>query len=144
MKMVEIQKMWDIDSVIDKTELGNESLKIPSLHSKYFKFYSNERIVLKECDFQYKKLYKIKYEYFQGLLSVDELKQHGWEPNQLKILKTDIPMYLDADTDLTNLKRKIYLQEEKLNFLESIIKSLSNRGFQIKSAIDWVKFTQGL
>lgn len=142
--MSEIQSHWDIDSVIDKTELGDESLKIPALHSKYFKMYSNERILLKECEFHYKKIYKLKYEYYMGQLSVEVLKEHGWEQNQLKILKADVPMYIDSDQDLITLKRKIYLQEEKLNFLESIIKSLSNRGYQIKAAIDWIKFTQGL
>ena len=52
-------------------------------------------------------------------------------------------MYIDADTDVSDLKRKIHIQEEKLEFLESIIKSLGNRGFQLKTAVDWIKFTQG-
>jgi hypothetical protein len=45
--------------------------------------------------------------------------------------------------ELIDLSLKIGMQQEKVELLESIIKSLKNRGFQIKSAIDWFKFTMG-
>jgi hypothetical protein len=35
------------------------------------------------------------------------------------------------------------MQKEKVDFVESIIKSLTTRGYQIKSAIDWEKFKVG-
>ena len=35
------------------------------------------------------------------------------------------------------------MSEEKVNYLESIIKTLNNRNFLIKNAIDWRKFTSG-
>jgi len=38
---------------------------------------------------------------------------------------------------------KIGMQEEKVNYLENIIKMISNRGFQIKSIIDWERFRTG-
>lgn len=143
MKLSEIQQLWSVDSKIDRTELGEESLKIPQLHSKYFNVYSTERLLYKQFEAEYKKLYRLKYEYYMGQLSKDELVEHNWEPYQLKILKSDVPMYIDADNDVSDLKRKIHIQEEKLEFLESIIKSLGNRGFQLKTAVDWIKFTQG-
>ena len=59
------------------------------------------------------------------------------------ILKAELPMYLDGDQDMIDLSLKIGLQQEKVDLLESIIKSLINRGFQIKAAIDWHKFTMG-
>ena len=34
-----IQKMWEEDSKIDIDNLHTESLKIPSLHAKYFEMY---------------------------------------------------------------------------------------------------------
>ena len=36
--------LWAEDSKIDRTELGEESIKIPQLHSKYYKLYSTERL----------------------------------------------------------------------------------------------------
>ena len=38
---------------------------------------------------------------------------------------------------------KVSVQGEKVAYVEAIVKSLNNRNFQIKSAIDWVRFTQG-
>ena len=144
MRLDEIRVEWDVDSKIDKTELGSESLKIPQLHSKYFKIYSEEKIRYSQLQHEYNKMHRIKYEYYAGTISEETLTEMGWEPQALKILRADIPMYLNSNQDIIIMKQKIDLQEVKLEFLESIIKSLSNRGFQIKVAVDWVKFTQGL
>lgn len=143
MKLEDIQVLWEKDCNIDRTELGEESLKISQLHSKYFKLYSSERLLLKKMDKDYKDLYKTKFEYYNGVLSHDELKQHGWEPFSLKVLKSDLHIYLDSDRDITNFQLKIDMQKEKIDFLENIIKSLNTRGYQIKSAIDWEKFKVG-
>jgi hypothetical protein len=143
MKLEDIQVLWEKDCNIDRTELGEESLKISQLHSKYFKLYSSERLLLKKLDKDYKELYRTKFEYYNGVLSHDELKQQGWEPFSLKVLKSDLHIYLDSDKDVTNFQLKIDMQKEKIDFLENIIKSLNTRGYQIKSAIDWEKFKVG-
>ena len=36
------------------------------------------------------------------------------------------------------------MQKEKVDFLESIIKSLNNRGFNLNAAIQWEKFKVGI
>lgn len=143
MKLEEIQQLWEDDSNIDRTELGEASLRIPQLHSKYFKIFSQERLTLKKLQADYKLLYRDKYQYYNGTLDEETLQERGWEPNGLKILRTDIPIYMDGDSDLQAIALKINLQEEKIDFLESSIKSLTNRGFQIKSAIEWIKFQNG-
>jgi len=51
--------------------------------------------------------------------------------------------YLDSDKDIININLKMAYQMEKLELLESIIKTVSNRGFQIRAAIDWAKFQTG-
>ena len=144
MKLEEIQSLWEKDSVIDRSELGEESLKIPQLHSKYYKIYSEERMSLRKLEYQYNHLKKLKSSYYNGSMSEEELNEHGWEPNPLKILKSDIPMYIESDSDVITLQTKIDMQQEKVEFVESIIKSFTTRGYQIKSAIDWAKFQVGL
>lgn len=144
MKLDDIQTEWDNDSNIDRTELGEASLRIPQLHAKYYKIFSNERLMLKKYQADYKQLYKDKYQFYNGTLDEETLRERQWEPNPLKILRTDISIHIDADEDLQLLQLKIDMQEEKINFLESAIKSLTNRGFQIKAAIDWVKFQNGV
>jgi len=42
---------------------------------------------------------------------------------------------------MIKLFTKIAYQEEVVSILEDILKSINNRGFHIKSAIDWRKLT---
>ena len=143
MKLDDIQAAWKQDSAIDRTELGEASLKIPQLHSKYFNLFSQERLTLKKLESDYKRLLRLKHEYYTGVISEEDLRERQWEPFMLKILRTDINLYLDGDEDLQLIQLKIDMQKEKVDFLDSAIKSLTNRGFQIKNAIDWTRFQMG-
>jgi len=144
MTLDEIYDEFEKDSKFDRTELGDESLKIARLHAKYFRMFSNERLRLKSMQQKYNELYKAKYEYYMGTLSEEEYQLRGWEPNPLRILKSDVPMYIDSDSDLGAISIKIEYQKEKITALEGIIKHLNARGFQIKAAIDWEKFKAGI
>jgi len=143
MKFEELFDEWKLDSEIDRSELGSESLKIPKLHHKYYIFFVAERATLRNLEAQMKKLKLAKYEFYsQG--HNDESREKGWRlPPKGMILKADIPMYMEADDDIVQLSLRIGTQIEKVEFLESIIKSIQNRNFILKNAIDFVKFTSG-
>jgi hypothetical protein len=143
MKLEEIFENWNEDSQIDRTELGDEALKIPKLHHKYFQIYVHEKMILRKFESEMKQLKLDKYEFFsQG--PNEETQKKGWKlPAKGIILKSDIPMYMDADEEIIQLSLKIGLQQEKIELLDSIIRSLSNRGYNIKAAIDWQRFTMG-
>lgn len=143
MKLEEIEDLWSKDCKIDRTNLDNESLKIPELHNKYYKLYIRERIQLKKIESDLSKLEKQKKEYYSGQLSEEELKNEGWEQFNLTILVKEIPLYINADKDIIDLKLKYAIQNEKVSFLKSIIDILNMRSFQIKNAIDFMKFTNG-
>ena len=143
MKFEEIQKLWSGDCEIDETELSQESVKIPQLHNKYLIIFHDERLRLRTMRFDHSKLLKVKREYFSGRMDVTELEAYDWEPFQYKLLKADVQEYIDADDDIIEGKKKISLQEEKVDYLEAIVKGLSNRGYLIKNAIDWKRFTEG-
>jgi hypothetical protein len=143
MKFEDIMENWKQDSIIDKTELADEALKIPKLHNKYYALYIQEKAILRSLESQLKILKLEKYEFYtQG--HTKETKEKGWElPPKGIILKQDIPMYMDADKDIVALSLKIGIQQEKCEALESIIKTLSNRGFLLKTAMDFIKFQNG-
>ena len=143
MKFEEIQKLWTSDCNIDETELAQESVKIPQLHNKYLIFYSNEKLRLKTQRFDHSKLVKLKKEYYGGKMSQEELEAIDWEPFQHKLLKADVEQYVDADENVIESKKILALQEEKVDYLEAIVKGLSTRGYLIKNAIDWKRFTEG-
>ena len=143
MKFEEIQKLWTSDCPIDETELAQESVKIPQLHNKYLIFYSNEKLRFKELRFILSGLVKRKRDYYSGRMSAEELEALDWEPFQNKLLKADVQEYIDADEDVIESKKILALQEEKVDYLEAIVKGLSTRGYLIKNAIDWKRFTEG-
>ena len=143
MKFEEIQYQWTLDCVMDETELSQESIKIPQLHNKYLIYYSNEKLKFKEIKFLFSGLIKRKRDYYSGRMTVEELEAADWEPFQLKLLKADVQEYIDADDNVIESKKLLALQEDKVNYLESIVKSLTTRGYLIKNAIDWKRFTEG-
>jgi hypothetical protein len=142
MKIDSIYEEWGKDSEIDKTELGDESIRIPKLHHKYYQIYTAEKMLLRKYDADMRKLKLDKYEFYT--MGPNEDTPKDWKlPPRGMILKTDIPMYIEGDKDIIDLSLRIGIQQEKVDLLESIIKSLTNRGFQIKAAIDFLKFTMG-
>lgn len=144
MTIEELQAEWDKDTQIDRTELGQEAIKIPQLHSKYYKIYSTSRLQLRKWESEFKVLKLEKYEFYT-MGPTEDTEEKGWKlPPRGAILKAEVNNYIDADPDIIKASLKIGLQQEKIQFLEDIIKSLVNRGFQIKSAIDWAKFTSGV
>ena len=78
---------------------------------------------------------------FEG--TEEDLKEQGWHPFQLNVLKSDVPMYIDSDKDIIKLNLKVALQNEKVDVLEAIIKAIKDRGYQIKNAIEYEKFKVG-
>jgi len=85
----------------------------------------------------------MKWEYYAGELAEEDLNEQGWEPFPKRVLKADVPRYIEADKDIIHTTLKIAQQQEKVDFCADIIKSLRDRGFLIKNAIEWRKFTNG-
>jgi len=52
--------------------------------------------------------------------------------------------YLDADEKLSNASLKIEYYDTMLTYLESILKVIQNRTYQIKNAIEFMRFNAGM
>lgn len=141
----DLHQEWDVDAHIDRTEIGTELLKIPKLHAKYMKILSYHNIQSKEIANQISKAKKIKYEYYQGdLNNPDDLQKYGLEPLTKRILKTEIPMYLESDPTITHLTKKKNLHDEMSSVCSAIIKELNSRTYQLRSHIEYEKFINGI
>ena len=57
--------------------------------------------------------------------------------------KDTLQKYLDADEKLSQVSLKIDYYETIINYLESILKVIQNRTYQIKNAIEFLKFQAG-
>jgi hypothetical protein len=143
MELSEIKKLVAEDMPIDDTELDVASISIPQLHNKYLNIYMDEKLVMQKITSDYNILKKIKWEYYTGKLDAEQLNEYGWQPFPLKILKQDIDLYMDSDTELQKLADRKAYQKEKLNYLDAILKGINNRQWNIRNAIEWKKFING-
>lgn len=143
MDIESIKKLVERDMKIDDLNLDLESLKTPQLHGKYLNLLHDESLVLHKYLIEQKEMRRLKWEYYLGKLDQETLNEKGWQPFGLKILRTDIDVYLESDKDLLRLEARIHYQREKVKYLESVLQGLGRRGWDIKSAIEWKKFMSG-
>jgi hypothetical protein len=141
MTLDEIQKLWEEDSIIDPDNLHTESIKIPQLHSKYHNFYNNVVLLKMQAENNYKIIRKEKWMYYTGKADIETYKEN---PFNYKVLKGDIDKYMDADEEIIKAFSKINYYETMLNYLDSILKIIVNRTYQIKNSIEFMRFSSGL
>ena len=137
-----IQDMWEKDAKIDRDNLHDESLNIPALHAKYFQIYNTIFLLRKKAEQQRKNIRHERYEYFSGKADPDVYKQNPF-PKKIRD-KDTMTKYLDADEKLSNSSLKIEYYDTMLTYLESILKVIQNRTYQIKNAIEFMRFNAGM
>jgi len=137
-----IQDMWEKDAKIDRDNLHDESLNIPSLHAKYFQIYNTIFLLRKKAEQQRKNIRHERYEYFSGKADPDVYIKNPF-PKKIRD-KDTMTKYLDADEKLSNASLKIEYYDTMLTYLESILKVVQNRTYQIKNAIEFMRFNAGM
>ena len=144
-----IKEEWNEDSLVDfqfknkqyTEDLGKLALEIPFQHNIYLNYYTDLSQVKTSLEFELRRVVREKREYYSGEADakVYAEKPFGSSIKTAEKMKT----YLESDEDIINIEAKIKYVEQALYFLDSVMKMISNRGFQIKSAIDWEKFING-
>ena len=140
MNIDELYNEIERDLKIDDTELDLESIRTPQLHNKYLKIYTTHSLQLKRLQDEYKILYRMKWEYYTGKSSPEIYKQ---KPFDIKVLKSDIGIYIDADADLQQLSQKVAYTKQITDYLERILREINNRNWTIRNTIEWKKFLHG-
>jgi len=136
-----IQKMWEEDSKIDLDNLHTESINIPKLHAKYFEIYNNIVLLKKKAEQQRKNTRHERYEYFSGKADPEIYVKNPF-PKKIRD-KDTMQKYLDSDESLSSVSLKIDYYDTILNYIESILKVIQNRTYQIKNAVEFMKFQAG-
>jgi hypothetical protein len=143
MNFNELKQQVQEDLKIDSTELAIESVNTPQIHNKYLLFLKKHKEALAEDERTLRVMKKYKWLYYTGKLSKEELDQFKWEPFDLNILKTDVDKFIDADDDVIKLERQITEKKELVSYLDGVVKIVANRQWNIRSAIEWIKFSHG-
>ena len=144
-----LKEDWAEDSHIDfqfknkqySADLGQLALDIPFQHNKYLNHYTDIQAVKISLEFEIRRLVKSKREYYSGEA---DAKTYAAKPFGSSIKTSEkMKVYLESDEEIINLEAKIKYLDQMLYWLDQVMKQISNRGFQIKSAIEWEKFVNG-
>ena len=145
MKLSEIQDMWEKDSFIDETNLGRESIRVPTLHAKYLVYLSKVKLQIRKAESDYYNTRRLKYRYYRGEMTQVELDDNGWEQWQgNKPLKNEMDEFLQCDKDLIEFQDKVEYFRTVIYTLEQILRSINSRTWDIKTAVEYLKFTNGM
>ena len=141
MKLDELKLQVSQDLRVDDEHLDTESLKNQEIKAKYLDHKSKFELLLFKAKGDYKRLYREKWEYYGGKA---DAKIYASKPFDLKVLKTDLGVYISADEEIIDAENKIGYLETVVDYIKGVIKSVDNRGWDIKNAIEWKKFEAGL
>lgn len=144
MNIDEVNSQWETDCKIDRNHLTEEALRTPNLHQKYLDMLMQIKLKYMKFSSDYQQLRLVKFKYYRGELTKQELAERGWDQYQgLKPLKSDMDEFLSSDADLVKLKMRIEYCESAMYQLESILKMISSRDWQIRNSIEHLKFVAG-
>ena len=148
-KFEQLKTDWAEDSHVDfqfknkrySADLAQLALDIPYQHNKYLNHYTDISQIKTSLEFEIRKLIREKREYYGGEA---DAKVYAEKPFGSRISTQDkMKVYVESDDEVINLEAKIKFLDQMLYWLDQVMKQISNRGFQIKSAIEWEKFING-
>ena len=128
-------------AILNDERLDNESFKNQELYAKYLDHKTNFELLLYRAKGDYKVLYREKWEYYGGKA---DAKVYATKPFDLKVLKTDLSIYIESDEDIIKIEHKISYLETVVKYLDGVLKSINSRGWDIKNAISWRQFESGM
>ena len=134
MTLEELQQSVNKDFKLDDTELDTESVNIPLLHNKYLIHYNKFSLLLKKSEYDHKSMIRDKWEYYTGKADPSVYRE---KPFDIKVLKADVHIYMDSDPDLQKADQKVAYLNQIVKYLEQVLRSVNNRTFLIKNAIEY-------
>jgi len=144
-KLAELEAMWKQDAQMDKLELGEMAAGIDDLHAKYIVHLSHVRLALRSAEVAYYKMRTLRRRYYNGEMSKEEYTQLEWEPwKNNRPLKAELEELMACDEHIIRLADKLEYLKVMADTLESIVKSIQTRTWNVKNAITWTQYTQGL
>lgn len=141
MKIEDYQKEWECDSKIDGDSLDEESLKIPQLHSKWLKFFSDERLIYKKLLRKKEEQVQILTDYYSGLIDGKDIGRPPWQYKTET--KSAIQKRVETDKVILKLQELIDEKEEIILFIKEVVTSINFRNNTIGNAIKFKQWTQG-
>ena len=146
MTLEQLLEEWAADSQLPKNNLDETSRQTPALHAKYLTLLSNAKLRMKKAEMDQKKLLRLKWEWYNGKMPEEKIKELGWEYdplNGLKIMKGEMDYYYDSDKEIQESELKIQYLKTMIDTLNEIVNNLNWRHQTIGNMIRWRVFEAG-
>ena len=141
MTLDELKLQVKKDLEVDDETLDKESYKNQELYAKYLDHKTNFELLLYKAKGDYKVLFRDKWEYYGGKA---DAKVYATKPFDLKVLKTDLSIYIESDEDIIQIEHKIVYLETVIKYIDGVLKSIQSRGWDIKNAIAFRQWEHGM
>ena len=141
MNLETINEMWLKDSKIDDVMLDKTSLAIPQLHQKYLTLLTEFNLLQKKKSQDLKKLQHKKWLYYSGKAPPEEYED---KPFHYKVMKSDVPNWVAIDDDICKVEMQLDYYNVVIRTLEDILKQVHQMSYNIKNAIQWRAFVNGV
>ena len=141
MTLDELKLEVQADLKVDDEHLDTESLKNQEIKAKYLDVKSKYELLLYRAKGEYKRIYRDKWEYYGGKA---DAKIYATKPFDLKVLKTDLSIYIESDEDIIQIEHKIMYLETIVKYIDGVLKSIQGRGWDIKNAIAFRQWEHGM
>ena len=135
---------WDKDCDIDYDRIDLELLKIPSLHSKYYRIRNHHRKVSLALTEKYRVMKELRREWIEGKSELETLQEQEWEQYQGNPITTRTAQEARLATDpvLSKILMKKEIQDEIVNICDGYIRQLKDRNYELRGVTEHRKFFQ--
>lgn len=127
MKLEDLQKELETDTLIDGTKLQYEAAHNPNLHAKWLRIYSDAKKELIKLDAQRKRDTKERLDYYTN--RSDDWCQVQYEKSEMKVV-------IAADDKILTVESKIAYYQMVMDFASKALDIIKARGFAIKNMVE--------
>lgn len=126
---------------IDDSNLGNEATRQVKIFSGFQRLHMLQTRKLEKLMNQLEIVKNARIRHYTGKMPGEHYKK---EPLREAVLKSEVDQWLKIDSQLVEMKGLVNEQERIVKAIEEGKKQLSDRGYLIKNAIDFVKMSMGM
>lgn len=131
MNFDEIKKEAEADLKIDHDNLDTASLEVPQKYQKYLDYFRQFSLAYKKKEEEKNVKYRELYEYYRDHYSV-------------RLKNTEIEYYVKSEEDYIKINQDLNKLKSYIEYIEGILKQLSQMSFHISNAIAYRKFKEGI
>ena len=122
----------------DISKLDTEVLQIPYQYGKWINIMAMEKLYYKKYVGKLKWLKNKKFDYYRGYPN-DEYMEGKISPKKCET-NAIAQSRVDSDDEVLKYEDKVTVQEVKLEAIADVLKLINTKGWNIKHAIDYLKF----